>query len=398
MKSIAKCTWRVIILLLLIVCMLSGSNNGNVKAIDNPNSQTERETATEPPLTLTHISFGQAKVTLTVGASKKLVVVVQPDNWKLADVRFESSNPGCVSVHPTSGLITALKPGQAVIELTVAGSDLKAACVVTVKEKVKLNKTKLTLNIGGKGILKAIGNGQTVKWSSANSKIAAVKNGAVSGIGVGTTKIYATVGKEKLACTVVVRKPVISKSKLSLYRGYKTKLTIKNISKKVIWSSSNNKVAVVSQNGTVQGKAVGKATITARINANYTLKCSIEVKRMNPSYSISLPSKGDNYCAYIFMYIKNTGTKPLTVYSKGAFMNDSKYREYDRYLSLVDPYTYKSKASETLNPKEAKYLAFKVEGKATCYDYKTVIYYSLKYDGKIYNCYSSRYYGTVFGI
>lgn len=391
MKSIVKRTQGFIFVLLLAISLLSGADYVNA-------NQTEGTTTTEVSVAPTKISFDQAKITLTVGDSKRLVVLTEPANMKLEHLQFVSSNENYVYVNKTTGAIKALKAGQVTIKATDLDSNLQATCTIVVKEKTKLNKTNATINIGGKAKVTVIGADKAVKWSTANSKIATVKGGIVSGTGVGTTKIYATVGTTKLACTITVRKPTISKSKLNIYRGKSAKLSVKNVSKTVTWSSANQKVATVSKNGTVQGVGIGKTTITAKINANYSVKCSVEVKRITPAYSISLPSKTDTNCTYIFMYVGNTGTKPLTIYAKDVFMNDSTYREYDRYLTLVDPYSYKSKSSETIEPGEAKYLGFRVEGDATYYDSKTVIYYTMKYDGKLYRCYSSRYHGSVFGI
>lgn len=65
------------------------------------------------------------------------------------------------------------------------------------------------------------------------------------------------------------------KSKV-LYSGQTVKLKVKGTKKKVKWSSTNKKVATVTQKGKVKAKQVGVATIKAKIIGK-TFKCRIEV-------------------------------------------------------------------------------------------------------------------------
>ena len=69
----------------------------------------------------------------------------------------------------------------------------------------------------------------------------------------------------------------ISKSKLSLSVGESYKLSVKGTSSKIIWSTSDKKVATVSKTGQVTAKGAGKAKITAKVGkAKYT--CTVNVK------------------------------------------------------------------------------------------------------------------------
>lgn len=69
----------------------------------------------------------------------------------------------------------------------------------------------------------------------------------------------------------------ISTTSKTLYVGYGCKLKVTGTTKKVKWSSSNSKVAKVTQAGNVTAKKAGKVTITAKVNGKkYT--CKITVK------------------------------------------------------------------------------------------------------------------------
>lgn len=72
--------------------------------------------------------------------------------------------------------------------------------------KVKLNKTKLTIDKGETYQLKVKNTKKKVTWSSKNKSIATVnKKGVVKGRKAGTTTITAKVGKKKYACKVTVQ-------------------------------------------------------------------------------------------------------------------------------------------------------------------------------------------------
>ena len=63
---------------------------------------------------------------------------------------------------------------------------------------VKLNKTKLTMNIGGVYQLKVSGTNKKVIWSSTDSKVASVSSGKVKAKKTGTATIIAKIGSKKI--------------------------------------------------------------------------------------------------------------------------------------------------------------------------------------------------------
>jgi hypothetical protein len=80
----------------------------------------------------------------------------------------------------------------------------------------------------------------------------------------------------------------LNKTKATLYVGDTLKLKVSGTSKTVTWSSSNEKVAVVSAKGKVTAKNGGNATITAKVGEKkYT--CKVNVKKCYSSSVAILP-------------------------------------------------------------------------------------------------------------
>lgn len=71
---------------------------------------------------------------------------------------------------------------------------------------VTLDKTAITLSIGGEDTLQVLGSeeGETVVWSTRNAAVATVENGKVTGVGLGNTTVTATVGETTIECSVTV--------------------------------------------------------------------------------------------------------------------------------------------------------------------------------------------------
>ena len=71
---------------------------------------------------------------------------------------------------------------------------------------VKLNKTKLTMNVGGVYHLKVSGTNKKVTWSSTDSKVASVSSGKVKAKKTGTATITAKIGSKKLKCQIKINR------------------------------------------------------------------------------------------------------------------------------------------------------------------------------------------------
>ena len=68
----------------------------------------------------------------------------------------------------------------------------------------------------------------------------------------------------------------LSRSSISLTKGYSTTLSVSGTTSKVTWTTGNKNVATVSSKGKVVGKKVGSTYIYAKVNSS-TLKCKVNV-------------------------------------------------------------------------------------------------------------------------
>ncbi len=160
---------------------------------------------------------------------------------------------------------------------------------------IKLNQTAATVYTGDSVTLTAVvspesATDKSVIWSSSNAKIASVSNGKVTGVSKGTATITAKTSNGKTAsCKITVKAKNIevtgitmSKAEAELYTGESITLTAavspeSATDKSVTWSSSNAKVATVS-NGKVTGVSKGTATIAARTSNGKNASCKVTVK------------------------------------------------------------------------------------------------------------------------
>lgn len=140
-------------------------------------------------------------VSLNIGKSARLVMKNMP---KGIAITWKSSNQNVATV--ANGLVKAKAPGKAVITASykLSGKVREAKCTVTVN-KPRLSKEKAVLSLRTSTVLKVIGSSQPVKWETTNKKVATVKDGKVTAVGIGSCKIIATANGVKMTFSVQVR-------------------------------------------------------------------------------------------------------------------------------------------------------------------------------------------------
>ena len=128
-----------------------------------------------------------------------------------------------------------------------------------------------------------------ITWKSSNTDVVTVSaDGTVKAAAVGKARIMVYAGNVSAACDVVVKQPVtsisLSASSLSLDAGDTKTLTVSiyptnAVNKEIAWSSSDEKVAVVDQNGKVTAVGKGSAVISAatKDGSNLTKTCNVTV-------------------------------------------------------------------------------------------------------------------------
>ena len=172
---------------------------------------------------------------------------------------------------------------------------------------ITLRENEMTLAVNKekalkvKEILPEDADNKGLRWTSSNTKAATVtQKGVVKGVGKGTATITAAArdgSGVKASCKVTVKQPVtkvtLNKKTASMMRGkaltLKASVSPKNANNRDIrWTSSNTKVATVTQKGVVKGVGKGTATITAAARDGSRVKASCRITVRQPVAKVIL--------------------------------------------------------------------------------------------------------------
>ncbi len=129
----------------------------------------------------TGVELDRDTLRLTVGGTEQLTATVSPESASEKGVEWSSSAPDVASVD-ADGLVTAHKPGTAVITVTTGDGNFTASCTVSVRipvTGVELDRDTLKLTVGGKEQLTATvlpesATDKSLTWSSSAPDVASV--------------------------------------------------------------------------------------------------------------------------------------------------------------------------------------------------------------------------------
>ena len=254
------------------------------------------------------ISLDKTSISLKATESETLKATILPATTTNQAVTWKSDNEAIATVD-ANGVVTAHEVGVATITATTTdGTNLSASCTVNVihtqASSITLNMTEVSLKALETAelsveILPATTTNKVVTWKSDNEAIAKVDaNGVVTAIAVGETTITATTtdGSNLSAyCKVTViptlaNSITLDKTEVSFKANETVTLTptilpATTTNTVVVWTTTDEKVAVVDANGVVTAIGVGEATITATTTdgSNLSASCAITV----------LPTPGD---------------------------------------------------------------------------------------------------------
>lgn len=236
----------------------------------------EKEAFCQIQVKKTTITLNQSKLSLEHGKTFALKATVSSGHKP----EFKCSKKSVALISET-GLITALKPGEAII--TVKADKTAAYCMLTVKKPtISLNKTSLSLYRNHQFLLTAtVSSGIRPIWKSNKPSVASVtENGTVLALKHGTATITATVDGVKKTCNVTVKIPSITlnKSSVTLRAGEQFTLTA-NVSSgnPPLWSSSKSSIATVDDTGIITAHKKGAALIRAKEDGA-TAECIVLVE------------------------------------------------------------------------------------------------------------------------
>lgn len=222
----------------------------------------------------TRIDVNEKNISMDNGSTFQLKAAASTGHG----LTYKSSKKSVAAVDE-KGLITAKKPGEANITISVDG--VSKICKIKVREtKVRLDRTKATLYRKGEITLSVSTNSKTEpKWKSNKSSVATVDNkGNVTAVKHGTATITVTIDGVKATCEILVKQPGVSfpQSELNLKQGEKICVKAKVSSgNEAVYSSSNTTVATVDEQGNIYACGKGKAYIYATedgIKAKMTIR------------------------------------------------------------------------------------------------------------------------------
>ena len=238
---------------------------------------------------VSEISLDNTEATIERQSTLQLIATVLPEDCINSTLTWTSDNEEVATVDE-NGLVTAVSVGEANITATaVDGSGVTATCKVTVSPKlvtsVTLNKNELTIEKSFTAQLAATvapddADDLGLTWTSDNEEVATVdENGLVTAVSAGEANITATAvdGSGVTATCKVTVTPklvtsvILDESELTIEKNFTEQLTATvapddadNLS--LTWTSDNEEVATVDENGLVTAVGEGTATITATAN------------------------------------------------------------------------------------------------------------------------------------
>lgn len=276
------------------------------------------------------------------GATKTLTASVKYSETALEtpSITWESSNTAVATV--SGGVVTPVAPGSATIRANYAGTTVYAAsyadCAVTV------NQANTTLTLDNTSVEQDLATARTftltptvkamksddtevdvesptVTWTSSDETVATVSDGVVTGLKEGTVTItasYAGGGNYKAAddatCSVTlsdtrtgVSISSFTAAKTTLVEGDEQVTAVTNDqagwTASYTYSSSDEEVATVDENGVIIAVGKGTATITATINialdetgykAGATASKALSITVTKPFHTVTFWVNGDN--------------------------------------------------------------------------------------------------------
>ncbi len=247
---------------------------------------------------------------LACGESRTISYTLFPDDqvpvtWSSSDSQIVSVNNGTVTAHqPGSAVITAIV-GTVSQSLQVEAFTEAKDFELSESEVWLLAKENLQLSVAS---YTPAGASADITWSSSDTSRATVdQNGLVTSIIPGDVIISAdsqnNIHKE---CLVHLFYPVtavsFSETAVSVpvggLRTLEANVTARTqscVNHLVTFTSSNNSVASVDEDGRIHGLALGTATITATSKSGKTAACTVTVRSANiftlPSSTITIESE-----------------------------------------------------------------------------------------------------------
>ena len=247
-------------------------------------------------------------IVLPLKGSRKISISVTPKSVKNKKVTLSVPEDAEEIVNVKGDSITGTGLGETVLTITSKEdpnvSIKYRVLVIKPVKKITVASSNKNVDIGGKieataGLTPEDATMQGVTWKSGNEKLATVdENGIVTGVKRGEVKIIATAidgSGAKGSTTIKVVQPAesvtLNKTEVSLDVGKRTTLKATVMprntdNKRVVWSSSDESIAKVDNEGHITAVRKGVCEITCASKTNESVMAKATVNVLQPVKSI----------------------------------------------------------------------------------------------------------------
>jgi len=270
-------------------------------------------------VTLNHTEYTLIKGATAEESKVTLVATIHADDTSLFKPQYTSSNPEVATVGTTTGIVSAVAPGETIITCKIADG-ISTECRITVIQRVtgiQIVREGTVMNAGEKmkvtaTILPANASNPDVEWSSSDENIAAIAaDGTITALKQGKVTIYCKAldgsGKQSsfnLTINELAKDITIEQEDVIAYIGKDTVVTTKvtpdTATKKTLsWSSDDTAIATVSGGtktedgilytiGRIRGVAPGTTTIRCTTQDGSNIEKQIKVTVVQQITNITL--------------------------------------------------------------------------------------------------------------
>lgn len=208
--------------------------------------------------------------------------------------------------------------------------------------KVKLNKTKVLLELGQTSQLKVKNTTSKVKWSTSDKKIVKVSNkGVLTAKAVGMAKVTAKVNGKKYACKVTV----VDYSGMSIEQKDVISYALQYVGNKYQYGGSSLTKGTDCSGFTMS--IYKKFGYNLQHNAYSQLKQtkSVKMKNIKPGDLIFYGASKAG-CSHVALYIGNGKVVHASTYETGITISDYNYRKYVGVGRVLKKATYPAPETE----------------------------------------------------
>ena len=263
---------------------------------------------------ITSVELNKTDITLEKGSSDSLNAAVGPDNTTHDKTVCWFTEDSSVAIVNGDGYVTAVGAGMTRIRAVCDG--IEAVCNVRVTSAmtgIQLTKDSIALvegdttTIGIEYFPYDTTDSRAGTWSYDSKIISVTSDGKIKALKAGSCDLVLTVGAFRSVCRVTVNPYIsvdsvwISKTSVfldesnptcNLSAGYEPANATRAV---ITWSSSDPKVAKVSESGKVTGLRSGTTVITAKVGGK-SASCTVTVDIPAPTAVICLdPGHGGSY-------------------------------------------------------------------------------------------------------